>query len=173
MKNLSLILLALVFVACEGPMGPPGEPGPAGDNFIGQAFEVEAYFDDSNDYSEVFEIPEDIEIYDSDIIAVYWLWDEDENAGDVWQPLPASVYFEDGGEMQYAFDHTAGDVQLFLYGDVDLSTVGDQYTQQQYFKVVILPVEYVESNKVDVSNMKEVMKTVDENKIKRLKPKSR
>ncbi|WP_372638546.1 hypothetical protein [Fodinibius sp.] len=170
MKPLSLLLAVLFFISCEGPMGPPGEPGPAGDDFIGQAFEVEAYFNDSNDYSEVFEIPGNIEMYETDIIAVYWLWDVDEEAGDVWQPLPASVYFDDGGEMQYAFDHTAGDVQLFLYGNVDLSTVGDDYTQEQFFKVVILPVEYVETNNVDMSNMQEVMKAVDESKVERLRP---
>lgn len=171
MKSLTPFLLAaLFFISCEGPAGPPGADGPPGDDFIGQAFEVEAYFNDDNGYSEVFEIPGNIEIYETDIIAVYWLWDVDEQAGDVWQPLPASVYFDDGSEMQYTFDHTAGDVQLFLYGDVDLDTVGDEYTQEQFFKVVILPVEYVETNNVDMSNIQEVMKVVDESKVERLRP---
>lgn len=174
MKNLSLILLALVFVACEGPMGPPGEPGPAGDNFIGQAFEiVDANFNESNGYGQVFEFPANAEVFDTDIVLVYWLYPFDQGTDDdVWQPLPASVFFEDGSEMQYAFDHTVFDVQLFLQGDLDLSTVGDGYTQEQIFKVVILPVDYVEENKVNLNNMKEVMKAVDESKVKRLKSNS-
>lgn len=175
MKPLSLFFLASLFlISCEGdpgPMGPEGPQGPEGPpGFVGQAFEVEAYFEESNDYSEVFEIPQNIEIYETDIVAVYWLWDVDEEAGDVWQPLPASVYFDDGSEMQYAFDHTAGDVQLFLYGNVDMSTVGEEYTQEQFFRVVVLPVEYVETNNVDMSNMQEVMKAVDESKVERLQP---
>ncbi|WP_211483212.1 hypothetical protein [Fodinibius roseus] len=167
------MLAALFLISCEGdpgPMGPDGPRGPQGPpGFVGQAFEVEAYFNESNEYSEVFEIPQTIDIDDSDIVSVYWLWDVDEEAGDVWQPLPASVYFDDGGEMQYAFDHTQFDIQLFLYGNVDLGTVGDDYTQEQFFKVVILPVEYVEANKVDLSNMQEVMKAVDKSKVDRLR----
>lgn len=169
MKPLSLILAALFFISCEGDPGPMGPEGPAGP--VGQAFEVEGVdFNESNDYySEPFSF-DGIEVLESDIVAVYWLWDTDEDAGDIWQPLPASIYFEDGSEMQYSFDHTAFDVQLFLYGNVDLSTVGDDYTQDQVFKVVILPADYVEANKVDVSNMKEVMKAVDKSKVKRLRP---
>lgn len=174
MKPLSLLLAALFFISCEGdpgPMGPDGPRGPQGPpGFVGQAFEVEAYFNESNDYREVFEIPPYIAIDNSDIVSVYWLWDEDEDVGDVWQPLPASIYFEDGSEMQYSFDHSEFDVQLLLYGNTDLSTVGDDYTQQQFFKVVVLPVDYVETNKVDLSNMQEVMKAVDESKVERLRP---
>lgn len=93
----------------------------------------------------------------------------DEDAGDIWQPLPASIYFDDGSEMQYTFDHTEFDVQLLLYGNVDLSTVGDDYTQEQLFKVVVLPVEYVETNNVNLGNLQEVMKAVDKSKVERLR----
>jgi hypothetical protein len=154
-------------------MGPPGEPGPVGPT-VGQAFKEEGvnftYSDEANEYRYIFDIPQEIEVLDSDIVAVYWLWDEDGEAGNIWQPLPASVYFEDGSEMQYTFDHTVLDVQLLLYGNTDLSTVGDEYTQGQTFKVVILPADYVQANNIDLNNFQEVMEVVDQSKIQQLQP---
>lgn len=170
MKKLSVLLLALVFVACEGdpgPMGPEGPPGTGG--VIGQAFEAEVDFTEGNGYSQIVNVPSNIEIYESDIVAVYLLWAVEEGSGyDVWQPLPVSHFFDDGGEMQYAFDHTVENVQLFLTGDINLGTLGNDFTQDQIFRIVVLPAEYVQANKINMSNMNEVMKAVDVTKMKRL-----
>lgn len=174
MKKLTLFLLLPLFslTSCiegsgtVGPQGPPGPQGPAGP--VGQGFEVEANFSEANGYSEIFAFPNDIEVLDTDIVAVYLLWDVDSETGnDVWQPLPVSVFFDDG-ELQYAFDHTVADVQLFLTGDTDLSTVGDEFTQNQIFRVAILPVDYVQNNKIDINNMEEVMGAVEMRKLPKL-----
>lgn len=167
MKYFSLVFIFLLFMGCEGPMGPPGEPGPAGP--VGKAFEVEADFNEGNEYSQLFTIPGNIEVLASDIVAVYLLWDVDEAGNDVWQPLPVSVFFDDG-ELQYGFDHTLNDVQLFLTGDTDLSTLPDSDTQNQIFRIAILPVDDVEANNIDMKNIEEVMKAVDQSKIQRLQP---
>ena len=170
MKKLSLILSVLFIVSCQGdpgPVGPVGPEGPAGP--VGQAFEVEANFDGSNEYTQFFEIPSNIEVLESDIVAVYLLWEVDENTGnDVWQPLPVSVFFDDG-ELQYAFDHTVTDVKLFLTGDTNLGTVGDSYTQNQIFRVAVLPVDYVQAKNINMSNMGQVMSAIDQSKVKRIK----
>lgn len=169
MKNLILLLSAFLFVSCSGergPVGPEGPQGPPGP--VGQAFEVQADFNETNNYSEIFGFPDNMEVLQSDIVAVYLLWEVDEDTGnDVWQQLPVSIFFDDG-ELQYAFDHTVADVQLFLTGDKDLSTVGDGYTQDQIFRVAIIPVDYVESNKIDMGNMEEVMNAVKPGTIRRL-----
>lgn len=173
MKNylpkLGFTLLILFMISCggepgpAGPQGPQGAPGP-----VGSAYEVQASFGASNNYSIISEIPEDIEVLESDIVAVYLLWEVDQDTGnDVWQPLPVSVFFDDG-EMQYAFDHTVADVKLFLTGDKDLSTVGDQFTQDQIFRIAILPVDYVQANKIDLGNIEEVMNAVGAQNIERL-----
>lgn len=162
MKKLTAVILALFLISCQGERGPAGPEGPEGPpGSVGQAYEVQASFDESNDYSVFSEFPGDIEVLESDIVVIYLLWEVDEDTGnDVWQQLPLSIFF-DSGEMIYGFDHTVADVQLFLYGDVDFSDVGDEYTQDQIFRIAILPVDYVESNKVNLNSMEEVMKAVD------------
>ncbi len=170
MKNLILLLFAFIFMSCTGKRGPAGPEGPQGlPGPVGQAFEVQADFNESNDYSEIFSFPDNIEVLESDIVAVYLLWEVDEETGnDVWQPLPVSVFFEDG-ELQYAFDHTLADVQLFLTGDKDLGTVGEDFTQDQIFRVAILPVDYVQSSGIDIGNMEEVMNAIHSNDLRRVK----
>lgn len=166
MKKITVLLSILFLVSCQGepgPVGPEGPPGP-----VGQAFEVEGSFSEGNDFSQIFAFPNNIEVLQSDIVAVYLLWDVDPDTGnDIWQPLPVSVFFDDG-ELQYAFDHTVADVQLFLTGDTDLSTVGDEYTQDQIFRVAILPVDYVEGNNINMNNIEEVMGAVKTENIQRI-----
>ncbi|HLR32064.1 MAG TPA: collagen-like protein [Fodinibius sp.] len=168
MKKLSLLFVVLLFVGCEGPAGPRGPEGLPGP--VGQAFEVEANFNPSNGYSQQFFFSDyGAEVLESDIVMVYWLYEGiNENEIDVWQQLPASVFFDDGGEMQYSFDHTVDDVQLFLTGDINLDTLGPGYTKTQYFRVAILPVDYVKAKNINMSNMQEVMRAVDKRKIQRL-----
>lgn len=167
MRKITALLLILFIVSCEGNPGPIGPEGPSGP--VGQGFEVQASFSQSNDYTQIFAFPDDIEVLQTDIVAVYLLWEVDPETGnDVWQPLPVSVFFNDG-ELQYAFDHSVADVKLFLTGDTDLSTVGDEYTQDQIFRVAVLPVDYVQSNNIDIKNMEEVMNAIEVNETKRIK----
>jgi len=166
MRTLSLVLAVVLLISCEGEQGPAGPQGPPGT--VGKAYEVEVDFNESNNYTVISEFP-DIEVLSTDIVMVYLLWEVDENTGnDVWQPLPVSVFFNDG-ELQYAFDHTLADVKLFLTGDTDLSTVGDEYTQDQLFRIAILPVDYVQSNKININDMNEVMGAVGRENIRQLK----
>lgn len=173
MKKATVLLSIIVLAACEinsgptgprGPQGPEGPPGP-----VGQGFEVQASFSESNDYQEIFAFPDNVEVLETDIVAVYLLWDVDSETGnDVWQPLPVSVFFQDG-QLQYAFDHTVADVKLFLTGDTDLGTVGDEFTQDQIFRIAVLPVDYVQSNDINLKDINEVMGSIDFDEIERLK----
>ena len=165
MKKLGYFLLLILFVGCGGSTGPEGPQGPPGPT--GKAYEVQASFGQSNNYSVVSAFPENIEVLPSDIVMVYLLWEVDQNTGnDVWQPLPVSVFFDDG-ELQYGFDHTVTDVKLFLTGDKNLNTVGNQFTQDQIFRIAILPVDYVQSNNINPKNADEVMEIINPTKIQR------
>lgn len=163
MRTITGLLALFLFVSCDvnsgrGPRGPEGPPGPAGP--VGQGFEVEADFNAGNGYSQIFGFPQGAEVLDTDIVVVYWLFGVDEETGnDIWQQLPATIFFNDG-QFQYAFDHTLADVQLFLQGNVDLSTLGSGYTQDQIFRVAILPVDYVQSNNINLNDIDQVMGAV-------------
>lgn len=149
-----------------GPRGPEGPQGPAGP--VGQGFEVQTSFSQANDYSDIFVFPDDAEVLSTDIVMVYLLWEADPETGDdVWQPLPVSVFFDDG-ELQYAFDHTLADVKLFLTGDTDLAALGPEYTQDQIFRIAILPVDYLQTNKINSNSIEEVMSAIGAGSLKRI-----
>lgn len=179
MKTIKGILLALIvaiFASCEGPvgpMGPPGEPGEDGDALIGSIFEIEGDFTASNDYSLFFEFPNTIEVFESDVVLVYILWEQTEdNSGqpvDVWRLLPQTVVLEEG-ILQYNYDHTFNDVQVFLEGTIDFNTLLPAEWQDQVFRIAVLPADYAKNNNIDVTDFSGVMKSmkINPNSIQKL-----
>lgn len=116
MKTLTalfLIVAALAITSCEGPMGPPGMDG---DSFIGSVFEIQDDFTPANNYSIFFEFPNNFEIYNSDVVLVYILWETD-NGHDVWRLMPQTVVlktiypdYPETDVLQYNYDYTLNDV---------------------------------------------------------------
>ncbi|MEM7186610.1 MAG: hypothetical protein AAF466_08120 [Bacteroidota bacterium] len=149
MKNLFLFLAVsstILFTSCEGPEGPPGEPGI---NILGQVFEVTVDFTVGNDFQQLITIPNNVEVFESDAILVYWLEDVVPGGGgtvDLWSPLPQTIYLDGGGSFQYTFNHSFVDVLLFLQGDVDLSTLGNGFTNDQTFRIAVVPSEFADAN---------------------------
>lgn len=142
-----LLLLAfsstILFTACEGDPGPPGPPGV---NILGQVFEANIDFTESNDFRQLITFPGNIEVFESDVVLVYWLEDvvSDGQGGtiDVWSQLPQTIYLNGGGSFQYTFNHTFIDALIFLQGDVDLTTLGNGFTNDQIFRIAIVPAEF-------------------------------
>ena len=150
MKKIFLLIAitgSLIFASCEGDPGPPGAPGI---NILGQVFEVTVNFTAGNDFSRLVTIPSNVEVFESDVILVYWLEDviPDGTGGtiDVWSQLPQTIYLDGGGSFQYTFNHTFIDVLLFLQGDVDLTTLGNGFTIDQVFRIAIVPSEFADAN---------------------------
>ncbi len=145
MKHLILFLAAtstLLFSSCKGDTGPPGADGV---NILGQVFEVTVDFTPGNDYSNLITIPSNIEVYESDAILVYLLEDVvSDGAGgslDVWSQLP-QTFFVDQGTLTYNFDHTFLDVRLFLDANFNLDLLGSVFTNDQTFRIVVVPAEF-------------------------------
>jgi len=166
MKTITGILLAFalaVLTSCVGEPGPPGLPGEDGDSFLGSVFEIEGDFTSSNDYSLFFEFPNTIEVFESDVVLVYILWDQTEdNSGqpvDVWRLLPQTVVLNEG-VLQYNYDHTFNDVQVFLEGTIDFNTLVPAEWQNQIFRIAVLPADYAMSNNLDVSDFGSVMQAL-------------
>ena len=166
MKTITGILLVFalaVLTGCVGEPGPPGPPGEDGDSFIGSVFEIEGDFTSGNDYSLFFEFPNTIEVFESDVVLVYILWEQTEdNSGqpvDVWRLLPQTVVLNEG-VLQYNYDHTFNDVQIFLEGTIDFNTLLPAEWQNQVFRIAVLPADYAMSNNLDVSDFGSVMQAL-------------
>ena len=144
---LPLTIFTLILFSCEGPQGPPGQDGLDGINILGQVFEVTFDFDydaNNNIYSKVITIPTSIEVYESDVILAY-RWEGTFDGADIWTPLPAT-YFSLGDTFLYTFNHTFFDLKFFLDGNFDLTELGLEWTNDQSFRIAIVPAEFGEAN---------------------------
>jgi len=71
------------------------------------------------------------------------------NNQNVWRQLPQTVYLAQG-ELDYNFDFTRNDISLFLESDFDLATLGSAWSQNQVFRVVIIPGYFSNKNKKEL-----------------------
>ncbi len=171
-KFLSLIVLAsFLIVSCsdgdrgpQGPQGPPGEDGLDGLDGLGYTYERTIdfdYFSDVNYYSQLIDIPDDVATFEpeSDAVLVYRLELLDAEGGgtiDSWSLIPQNFFLNEG-TIQYVYNHTVSDVEIIIDGDFDLSGLSSQFTDDQTFRIVVLPSATFEANTdVDFSNFDQV-----------------
>ncbi|MDT0678198.1 collagen-like triple helix repeat-containing protein [Autumnicola musiva] len=170
-KILSILFLSsFLFVSCsdDGEVGPRGPEGPAGEDGLdglGYTFEETVNFDyleDINRFYVEIDISEDVETInpDADAVLVYRLEIlEDENGGDLdgWSLIPQNFFLEEG-TIQYVYNHTVGDVGIYIEGNYDLSNLDSGYTEGQTFRIVVVPSDTFASSEVDPENMEAVLK---------------
>lgn len=181
MKKLLTFLTLTIFVltSCSsdgemgpqgptGPQGPPGEPGE--DGLIGLVFDVPAVdFTEEDEYSVEIEYSEytSEQVFETDVVLVYMKTGEDgESEGepvDVWSLLPQVYYIDGGGSMQYNYDYTFFSTLIYLDADVDLSTLDASYTDDQVFRIAIVPAAFASDQSIDITNYQEVMSALDIN----------
>lgn len=161
----TLAAIALL-MSCEGPMGPPGEDGLDGDSLLGTVFEIEGDFTATNNYLLHYTFPSKVKVYDSDVVLVYLLWEQQpDNTGkmlDVWRLLPQTIILNEG-VLQYNYDFTKADVQIFLEGTIDFRTLRPSEALDQVFRIVILPASFANSKSVDIFDMNALMKSIGAN----------
>lgn len=173
MKTITGIILVFalaVLASCDGVPGPPGrdgydgQDGQDGESLLGSVFEIEGDFTSQNDYTLYFEFPSSITVYESDVVLVYILWEEvEDNYGewlDVWRLLPQTVVLDEG-VLQYNYDHTFADVQVFLEGTIDFNTLLASEALDQIFRIVVLPADFVAQKSLDVSDYNMMMKSLE------------
>ena len=171
MRKISIVLgalLSLFIISCEGPVGPPGFDGldgfdgQDGINILGTVIDSEGDFV-ADDYSIFYEFPQTVEVFESDVVLVYILWDQTEDgngeAVDIWRLLPQTLLL-DQGILQYNYDFTFFDVNIFLEADFDKSTLLPADTDNQVFRIAVLPAEFAAGSKLDRSNVQAVMNTI-------------
>lgn len=169
MKTITGIILVFalaVLASCEGEPGPPGRDGldgQDGESFLGSVFEIEGDFSSQNDYTLYFPFPSNVTVYDTDVVLVYILWEiAEDNSGnpiDVWRLLPQTVVLDEG-VLQYNYDHTFVDVQVFLEGTIDFNTLLPAESQDQVFRIVVFPADFLAQKNVDISEYNLLMNSL-------------
>jgi hypothetical protein len=152
-RILMIVLLAAMALACEGPIGPPGPQGPqgpAGGSEFSAVLEIfDVNFNVDNNFSILFEFPPDeVEVFEFDAVLVYVLWETVAGPdGDipVWRLMPQTFFLEDG-TYQYNYDHTFTDVTIFMEGNNSLDLLPADFTDNQIFRIVIVPGEFIPPN---------------------------
>ena len=168
MKKLGLVfalIVSLIIVSCEGPTGPPGPPGVDGQdgvNILGQVYDIQWDFTPGNGYSIFSEFAIDapsVEVFETDVVLVYILWEQaDDPSGpiDIWRLLPQTRLL-DQGILQYNYDYTFLDVSIFLETEFDPSLLSPGDTDNQIFRIAILPADGAGKTKLDTSDMQAVL----------------
>jgi hypothetical protein len=166
MKTFTPFILLVAFTmlfSCRGEQGPPGEDGLDGTSLLGTVFEIEGDFLPENDFRMSYEFPTSVEVFESDIVLVYILWEQVEgnngNMMDVWRLLPQTVMLPEG-ILQYNYDHTFADVQIFLEGTIDFNDLLPAEALDQVFRIVILPADFALNNNLDVFDYNLMMKSL-------------
>lgn len=182
MRNLTLIFglaVVLAFQACEGPEGLPGlqgPPGPQGQqgapgvNIVATTYEATVDFTAANDWEAFLEFPE--ELVESDVILTFILWDVVQGRK-IWRAVPQTVFFPEG-PLVYNFDFTQVDIRLFLEGTIDLKTLDPVWTQDQEFRIVVVPSDFPKG-RIDWTNYDAVTKMfgITDAQFRKLEPKKK
>jgi len=171
MKKIAIVMLiGVILIACSGDDGVDGIDGV---NITGQIIEIEGSFTANNNYGISFAFPNTVEVLESDVVLIYLLYDQkpDNNAiaSDVWRLLPQTVIL-DQGLLQYNYEHTFFDVDIFLDGDFDLSTLLAGDTENQVFRIAILPADSLGDASLNANDFNAVLEklSVSEREIERV-----
>lgn len=143
------LLLVLSLVACKGDRGPQGPPGT---NILGKVFETTVNFNSANNFGVFIDFPNNVEVFESDAVLVYLLEEIVDGDIDVWTPLP-QTYFTDYGTMIYSFNQSFLDLKIFLDADFPLGNLSSTFTQNQTFRIAVVPSEFAN----DTVSMEELM----------------
>ena len=165
MKKLLISFISATLLAgCTGDRGPEGPPGPEGDYIVGQTFEFEninfAYEPEYNLYSVIVDIPDDIEVLDSDAILVYRLETVPGTNGpiDTYSLIPQD-FFLDQGTIEYVYNHTVNDVELMIDGNFDLSNLSYDFIQNQVFRFVVVPSDFANDPNLNLQTYQDLEAT--------------
>lgn len=93
-------------------------------------------------------------LFDSDVVLVY-KQSTTVNGNPVWELLPRTYYVNEG-ELDYTFDFTKNDIQIYAQATFQLGNTN--YIRNQTFRVVVIPANFGKSaNYVNFENYNDVI----------------
>jgi hypothetical protein len=136
------IVGATVFSSCEGPQGDTG--------YSAESAVLEYQNVDLNSGNN-FAFAQNISTNLEDNIVVYRLSGTINPQTPIWQPIPRTIYLDNGLELDYDYDFSRIDFTIFAVGNYDIST-SPELLNNQTFRVVIIPGNFANKS----SNIKEM-----------------
>ena len=158
MKKIAFLLFAsvLLLISCSND---DDFTNTVDSDTIGQTFEFTTSFTDANGFSQLYTF--DQTIFESDAVLVFRR-DGIVNGLEIWEPLPTAsfFFFNDAtgaieGFLNYRFNFTIGDVEVILNSDAP-QLAGPEFTDNQRFRIVIVPSDFAQNTEVDLLNFNEV-----------------
>lgn len=171
MKKIFLFLAitsSLIFVGCEGPEGPRGETGYSAEAAVYEYQNVDITLDQDGNYSYRNAINTGLE----DSVVIYRLSGTINPQTPIWQPIPRTVYLDNGNEFDYDCDFSRVDFTVYAGGNYNITT-SPELLYDQTFRVVVIPGQFANKgnvNAVDLSDYNAVAKAyhIDESSIRRI-----
>ncbi len=169
MKKIILLFIVVGLFGFQSCSGPEGPQGPTGYNVEAEVFEVFTDFTTTNDFSTLVNLSPPI--LSSDMILVYRRFNI-YNGADVWRLIPQTIYLSQGN-LDYNYDFTENDINIFLDADFDLRTLPVEYSQNQLFRIVVIPGYFSSRSNIDFKDYHEVIQffNIDDTHVKRLENK--
>ncbi|WP_109853092.1 hypothetical protein [Aquimarina sp. AU58] len=122
---------------------------------IGQTFEIDNVDFIAPEYAVNIPFPSGIEVFEADVVLVYRL-ENVVDGRDVWEPVPTPlIELDNGGKLTYRFNFTLNDVDILL-DTPDINLIGTNFTDDQVFRIVIVPSTFANNSKIDFSDFKAV-----------------
>lgn len=148
MKTIAaLLFMTIIITSCVGERGPVGPEGPPGPEILPTSFEFNATLSSGNDFEFFSDIPQDIEVLDSDVVLAFVLEDYiEEDDLEIWRQLPITE-FNSKGTVLFDFDFSLIDVRVFLDANYIL-TASDGY-QDVLVRAVHIPANFASKMKPD------------------------
>jgi hypothetical protein len=152
MKPFSLFIFALTLIifACNRSDEETRRGGREEEEFIQDyplVFETPFDLLEEENYTFLFEFPEDIPVFDDDIVLAYLLVDlapiTNDESIPVWEPLPLTL-FEAEGLFQYAFTYTMFDVEIFARTN-NIELLKPELTNDLYARIVLMPAVFYQA----------------------------
>lgn len=150
MKNSTylMIIFSIIVQSCsiEAP-APSGAIGPRGydgqDGLDGQeAFVFEYEFDfRSPEYRQLLLFPSTFQMFDSDVVLVYFLWEVTNDGIEVWRQLPQTIFTSDG-TLIYNYDFSKLDVSVYMNATFPLQLLTRDYLDNWVARVVVVPGQF-------------------------------
>lgn len=182
MRKISLVfgaVMTLLFISCEGPAGPPGFDGFDGLDGLdgldgepgiqGQVLQIDGvnfdYDATTNLHTSILTFSDytDFEVFESDAFLVYRfdgvVGFDDGSDADSWSLIPQNFFLPEG-IIQYTVAHTFVDMELFIDGNFDLANLNQDFTQNQFFRIVIVPSVFLDGSDVDKTNLGALMNSL-------------